>query len=83
MDWINLTDHAAVRWKQRTDNPGVGPIVAWNEAIRAEPADVVADEVRYHESTDTLLVRRQTRLVTVLPADTYQTQRPIGGANPA
>jgi len=76
MEWIEVTDHAALRWHQRTHDPGVGPIVAWLEADPADPEGVVGDEVRYHEPTDTYLVRRQTRLVTVLLASR---QRPTGG----
>lgn len=69
MEWIHVTDHAALRWHQRAGDPGIGPLVAWTEAEPADPPGVVGDEIRHHEPTDTYLVRRQSRLVTVLQAN--------------
>lgn len=69
MEWVDVTTHAALRWHQRTQDPGVGPVVAWSEATPVDPVGVYGDEIRYHEPTDTYLVRRQSRLVTVLLAN--------------
>lgn len=69
-EWIRVTDHAADRWHERTDTPGVGPIVAWNKSERRDITDLDADEIRYHQATEMLLLRRDEALVTVIDAST-------------
>lgn len=69
-DWIIVTAHAAERWHERTVSPGVGPIVAWNESERRQVDDLQGDEIRFHRATDSLLVRKGSRLVTVIYAST-------------
>lgn len=81
MEWIVVSGHAAERWHQRTDSPGVGPIIAWSESERRELEHVSGDEVRYQRATKTLLVRKGNVLVTVLGAAdaTRQTRQEIYG----
>jgi len=74
MEWIIVSGHAADRWHERTDSPGVGPIVAWNEAERREVRDLNGDEIRYHRPSETLLVRKAGVLVTVVDAPTARRQ---------
>ena len=74
MEWIIVSRHAADRWHQRTDSPGVGPIVAWNRAERRDVRDLNGDEIRYHRASETLLVRKGAVLVTVVDAPTARRQ---------
>lgn len=69
MEWIIVSTHAAERWHERTDSPGVGPIVAWNEAERRNIRGVHGDETRYHRESETILVRKARVLVTVVDAE--------------
>ena len=69
-EWLLISRHAAERWHQRTDSPGVGPRVAWAEAERRSVPGVRADEVRYHRGSETVLVRVGGVLVTVIDATT-------------
>lgn len=70
VEWVVVSSHAAERWHQRTKTPGVGPIVAWNEAERREISDLDADEIRYHKPTGTLLLKNGGVLVTVIEVAT-------------
>lgn len=81
IDWICVTDHAAERWHERTESPGIGPIVAWNESERRDISELSGDEIRYHRATETLLVRKGTALVTVIDVNTARPnlQREIYG----
>lgn len=67
MEWLYITHHAYQRWSERTDNPRIGPRIAWNNAVPADPAHLHG-RIRYHEPTDVHLVARGPRLVTVVPA---------------
>jgi len=58
------------RWPQRSDDPDVEPLTAWAEGTRIPGTGLDADEVRYHERTETVLLRRNNTLVTVLDATT-------------
>ena len=85
-DWVYITDHAAERWHERTETPGIGPIVAWNESGRREVSELTGDEIRYHRATETLLIRKGGVLVTVIDASTARPniQREIyGNARPS
>jgi len=73
MDWVDVTNHAAIRWHQHTSSPGVGPVVAWTQGEPCSPPTLEADEVRYHRPTDTLLLKKEGVLVTVIDV---QTARP-------
>lgn len=66
--WLRISDHAAVRWHQHTDSPGVGPRVAWGQAQPVSLHDVDGDEVRFHQRLALVLVRRDDTLVTVIDA---------------
>lgn len=73
-DWIYITDHALTRWHERkSPDTMVGPRVAWIDGVRLEsPHGLDVREVRYHAGSQTLLLRKQNRLVTVLDAITVQ-----------
>lgn len=60
------TDHARAQWRRRGD-PAVRVRDAWRDATPSHAAShhLGVDEARYHAPTDTLLIRDQTRLVTV------------------
>lgn len=68
-DWVVVTGHAADRWHERTDDPDIGPVVAWMTASRCDPSHLYGDEIRYHAGVDCYLVTRNGRLVTVVEAD--------------
>jgi len=68
VDWIIVSNSAADSWHKHTDSPGVGPIVAWNESERRDVRHLNGDEIRYHQGTETLLIRRGDVLVTVVDA---------------
>lgn len=70
VEWIIVTTHAAVRWHERTESPGVGPVVAWNESERREVSDLHGDEIRFHRGLEVLLVRQGNVLATVIDAST-------------
>jgi len=74
VDWITVSGHAAERWHERTDEPGIGPIVAWNEAERRHVPDLDAEEIRYHRPTETLLLQNGGVLVTVINVSTARKQ---------
>lgn len=67
---IHVSAHAAKRWTERTEPGAVEPKTAWVTGVRVRDAeDVVdADECRYHRETETILVRRDTTIVTILLA---------------
>jgi len=65
-EWLVVSNHAARRWHQRTDSPGIGPLIAWNQAERRQDTLLRGDEVRYHRHTQAYLVRREDTLVTVI-----------------
>lgn len=66
MDWIVVSTHAADRWHERTDSPGIGPVVAWSEAERRDVPGIHGDEVRYHDEAEVILVAKGGVLVTVI-----------------
>lgn len=68
MEWITVSKNAGESWQDVTDSPGVGPIVAWNEAERRDVSTLRADEVRYHRATETLLLAKGETLVEVIDA---------------
>lgn len=70
MDWLIVSEHAAERWHQRTDAPGIGPLVAWNAAERRDIDGLHGDEIRYHRETETLLIQKDSVLVTVVDVST-------------
>jgi hypothetical protein len=82
-DWVSVTGHAADRWHERTDNPGIGPVVAWQTAARCEPSHLYGDEIRYHAGIDCYLVAKRGRLVTVVEADQPGEPTPGAGDSPA
>lgn len=65
---VSLTDHASWRWCQRSDDPTVDPLVAWIQGVEVRGTSLEGDEIRYHERTDTCLIRKNDALVTVVNA---------------
>jgi hypothetical protein len=65
---VSLTDHAFRRWHQRSEEPSTDPLVAWLQGVEVEVeyTALEGDEVRYHEATDTCLVRKDDAVVTVI-----------------
>ena len=70
---IEVTDHALRRWYERVDQPAVAPRVAWLHGVRVTGSALDGDEIRYHEATHTLLVRKNSCIVTVIDADGVRT----------
>jgi hypothetical protein len=67
---IHVTDHALDRWWERADHSSVaGPQIAWHlaDTITA-PHGLDGDEVRYHAPSETVLVRRDGSIVTIIDA---------------
>jgi hypothetical protein len=77
-DWIELSEHAVERWKARTpSSTKIGPRVAWldaEDAVVPEPTGLDADEVRYHAPTRTVLLRKDSHMVTVIDLSALRTQ---------
>lgn len=85
-EMIKVSNHGRSRWHQWTDSPGLGPVVAWNDAITL-PSNhgLYCDEARYHGDTETVLlvspddehdeeVDDVRVLVTVIDATTCKSQ---------
>jgi hypothetical protein len=69
-DWVTISDHAAERWLQRSDLAGrIGPRCGWLTAQRINDHELDADEVRYHDEAEVLLLAKESTLVTVLSVD--------------
>lgn len=65
------TTHARLRWTQRSASADQSLRRAWEtgETIGAYAhGDLDADEVRYHERTETVIIKRAEHLTTVLDA---------------
>ncbi|MDS0253234.1 hypothetical protein [Haloarcula argentinensis] len=54
------------RWLQRSDDPVMDPVDAWEHGERLTGHGLDGEEVRYHEHTGTVLIRRDQTLVTVM-----------------
>jgi len=67
---IHVTDHAHDRWAERADHSSAaGPQIAWSEGVVITvPHGLDGDEVRYHAASETVLVRRNASIVTVIDA---------------
>jgi len=83
---VSVTDHAFRRWHQRSDCPALDPAVAWVQAIEFECPTLEGDEIRYHEDSNTCLVRKDSDLVTVIdvseaPWETRQAVAAINGGD--
>jgi len=65
---VGLSDHAVFRWDERTPADSVAPETAWAHGQRITDLERVtgADECRYHRPTETVLLRRDRTIVTVL-----------------
>jgi len=65
-----VSRHAQQRWIQRSSLPSMDPLVAWRspDAQLLRNHDLDGDEVRYHEPSDAVLVRKDDTLVTVIHA---------------
>ncbi|WP_134671736.1 hypothetical protein [Halorussus marinus] len=58
------------RWAQRSADPVMNPVDAWADATEIFGHGLDGDEVRYHEHSETVLVRKDDTLVTVIDATT-------------
>lgn len=78
-DRIHVTVHAYHRWRSRSDQPEQSPDDAWFVADPVEGTTFDADEVRYHDDSGTLLLRKDRSLVTVIDIDaaTAQTRNAV------
>lgn len=65
---VELSTHARSRWASRSAVPWLDPLLAWAAAVELPESAFDADEVRYHRRSETLLVRRDTMIVTVVDA---------------
>ena len=67
---IPVTDHAHDRWAERADHSSAaGPQVAWHQGEQITvPHGLSGDEVRYHAPSETVLVRLDRSIVTVIDA---------------
>lgn len=66
---VQLSDHARLRWTMRSGQLGTNLTTAWEEAVPIrDHGDIDAAEIRYHEPTETLLIRQNSQLTTVLRA---------------
>jgi hypothetical protein len=65
---IEVTEHAADRWDQRTPVDSVAPETAWKHAQRHSDATarLAGDEARIHHPTESILIRDRGRICTVL-----------------
>jgi len=63
-----LSAHAAARWDQRAPADAIAPEVAWEHAQRVDglPLLTGTDECRVHQPTRTVLLRRDSCIVSVL-----------------
>jgi hypothetical protein len=68
---VQASEHiTGLRWFQRSDDPVMAPEDAWADATTIHGHGLEGDEVRYHEHTETVLVRKNDTLVTVIDAPT-------------
>lgn len=65
---IELSAHARSRWDSRSAVPWLDPVLAWYAAVELKESAFDADEVRYHRRSETVLVRCDTTIVTVVDA---------------
>jgi len=63
---IHVTEHAVKRWLARTNAPGVLPLEVWAEGEPITCAALDGDDFRYHDRSETVLVRRDEALVAVI-----------------
>jgi len=71
---IRVSSHALKRWNERSSVPSIYPAAAWNDAYPILGTDFHADEVRHHESSGTVLLRKGRTLVTVIDVDSTTPQ---------
>jgi len=68
MSDIRVSSHALERWLERSDATLTDPADAWvaGVPVPVHPTDLQAHEVRYHDDSGTLLLRKNRTIVTVL-----------------
>lgn len=65
---LDLSDHALERWYQRSAAPALDPLVAWEIGAVVDGLEYDGDEVRYHRQSETLLIRCDTVISTIIDA---------------
>jgi len=67
---IRVSDHAINQWLKRSDDPSLPPAAAWMAGTTVTCGVLDGDEFRYHPGSETVLVRRDDTLVTVIDPET-------------
>lgn len=68
---LRVSDHVVrKRWFQRSSDVTMHPVDAWHEGVPIYGSGLDGDEVRYHAHTETVLVRKNDTLVTVIDEPT-------------
>ncbi|WP_435145948.1 hypothetical protein [Halobaculum sp. P14] len=66
---LRVSEHARTRWLERTADARLDPHGAWLEATPVRRHGLDGDEVRYHDPSSTVLIRKDDTLVTVISLD--------------
>ena len=67
---IQVSDHAERRWLERSEAPCMTVPNAWADATPLYGHGLEGDEARYHDLSETVLVRKDRHIVTVIHAPT-------------
>ena len=67
---VQVSDHAGRRWLDRSEAPCMTVLNAWGDANPIYGHGLEGDEARYHELSETVLVRKDDTLTTVIHAPT-------------
>lgn len=68
---VQISRHVRIeRWASVSDDPVVDPLTAWEYGEEVLGTGLVGDEVRYHEYTGTILVRRTHTIATAIDLET-------------
>lgn len=63
---VRVSGHAARRWFERSEKPLIDPSTAWEYGTEIFGHGLEGDEVRYHELSGTVLVRKDDTITTVI-----------------
>lgn len=66
---LTVTDHANNQWDDRSSQPQLYPISAWENGFEIpEPHGLEAEEIQYHHPSRQALLRKSTFIVTSITA---------------